>query len=132
MHPEGEEVSETNEARVDFFQGIEPRECGRHHSTGHRAWCFDCTEWCYADSLCRGCELPGLRARAEAAEAELARVTRECLERYHFIRALVAVAGGKVSIPQSFLVDPPRELHRWKDLATGDEVLRVFRDESRV
>jgi hypothetical protein len=49
------------------FVGYEPRECGEHRTVGpHRAWCFDCTEWCYPDPVmaCKGCELPGLRAAA--------------------------------------------------------------------
>ena len=44
------------------WNGVEQRECGEHQSTGRRAWCFGCTEWCYGDIPCRGCELPGLRA----------------------------------------------------------------------
>lgn len=44
------------------FEGHEPRECGEHHTTGLRAWCFSCSEWCYPQSPCKGCELPMLRA----------------------------------------------------------------------
>lgn len=41
------------------FAGWDPRECGEHRTVGaHRAWCFDCAEWCYphAEMACRGCE----------------------------------------------------------------------------
>lgn len=45
------------------WAGMEARECGEHRTTGGRAWCFDCSQWCYPSQLCRGCELPVLRAR---------------------------------------------------------------------
>ena len=43
------------------FEGHQGRECGEHRTTGQRAWCFDCTEWCYDHVPCKGCELPMLR-----------------------------------------------------------------------
>lgn len=50
------------------FYGYTPRECGSHRTVGrHRAWCFDCSEWCYSngvDRACKGCEIPELRAQA--------------------------------------------------------------------
>jgi len=46
-----------------LFEGHQPRECGEHRTVGpHRAWCFDCREWCYPDIPCARCELPKLRA----------------------------------------------------------------------
>lgn len=54
------------------FEGHEPRECGEHRTVGpHRAWCFDCTEWCYPrpELACKGCELPQLRAIAVTVHA---------------------------------------------------------------
>jgi hypothetical protein len=49
----------------DFF-GQELRECGEHRTVGsHRAWCFDCSEWCYPRIPCRGCEIIPLRTFAE-------------------------------------------------------------------
>jgi hypothetical protein len=50
------------------FEGHDGRECGEHRTTGHRAWCFECSEWCYPNIPCRGCELPALRKRVEQAE----------------------------------------------------------------
>lgn len=47
------------------FEGLASRECGEHRTTGQRAWCHDCTEWCYPQAPCRGCELPQLRATAD-------------------------------------------------------------------
>ena len=41
-----------------LFEGYEPRECGEHRTVGtHRAWCFECNEWCYSggDGACKGC-----------------------------------------------------------------------------
>lgn len=41
------------------FVGYSPRTCGEHRTVGeHRAWCFDCREWCYSrtpDMACEGC-----------------------------------------------------------------------------
>ena len=47
------------------FVGWEPRECGEHRTVGdYRAWCYDCTEWCYSSKIemaCKGCEIVHLR-----------------------------------------------------------------------
>lgn len=40
------------------FGGHKIRRCGEHRTVGpHRAWCFECNEWCYPDKemACRGC-----------------------------------------------------------------------------
>lgn len=51
---------------ADNFEGHEPRYCGEHRTVGpHRAWCWQCTEWCYPEQLCARCEL----ARRDAARA---------------------------------------------------------------
>lgn len=42
------------------FVGWEPRQCGEHRTVGnYRAWCFDCSEWCYPDfdMACARCRL---------------------------------------------------------------------------
>ena len=62
------------EPHPERFEGHDGRECGEHRTTGPRAWCSNCQEWCYPGILCRGCELPLLRQRAEQAEATLQRV----------------------------------------------------------
>jgi hypothetical protein len=59
---------------LDDFVGHDDRECGDHRTVGqHCAWCFDCSEWCYPQAPCKGCELPTLHKRvkrmAEAARA---------------------------------------------------------------
>lgn len=38
------------------FYGFQSRDCGEHRTAGsHRAWCFDCSEWCYPKDPCRRC-----------------------------------------------------------------------------
>lgn len=44
------------------FHGYDKRECGEHRTVGPiRAWCFDCSEWCYSEDRelggCKGCRL---------------------------------------------------------------------------
>lgn len=61
------ELSEQDDER---FEGHDGRECGEHRTTGGRAWCFECSEWCYPEAACKGCELPALRAELEAVKNE--------------------------------------------------------------
>lgn len=45
---------------AENFEGHEPRECGEHRTVGpHRAWCFECQEWCYprVEAGCKGCRV---------------------------------------------------------------------------
>lgn len=38
------------------FEGFKERDCGDHRTVGpHRAWCYDCSAWCYPDLPCNGC-----------------------------------------------------------------------------
>lgn len=62
------------------FEGFTGRGCGDHRTVGpHRAWCFDCGEWCSPDMPCKGCEavaqvqqMPdALRSEFEAWHKEL-------------------------------------------------------------
>jgi hypothetical protein len=52
-----------------LFDGYALRDCGEHRTVGsHRAWCFDCSEWCYSrsqDMACKGCEVAWLRIKGE-------------------------------------------------------------------
>jgi hypothetical protein len=60
----------------DLFEGHEPRECGEHRTLGsHRAWCFDCHEYCYPRiaAACNGCRNPVI----EQLMDDLAEVLRE-------------------------------------------------------
>jgi hypothetical protein len=55
------------------FQGHEPNEGCEHRTVGsHRAWCYNCNEWCYPDPemACVRCE----RAWKESVELERVRV----------------------------------------------------------
>src|SRR5918997_82846 len=39
------------------FEGHPDRLCGDHRTVGpHRAWCFDCGEWCYPSQPCVRCD----------------------------------------------------------------------------
>lgn len=62
------------------FEGHEGRECGEHRTVGsHRAWCYDCSEWCYPEIPCRGCKIPQLEASLTEAN-KLLEQTIEVLE----------------------------------------------------
>jgi len=53
------------------FEGHDPRECGEHRTVGpHRAWCYDCGEWCYPNSPCVRCEVAALRKQSKASTVE--------------------------------------------------------------
>lgn len=49
---------------TEDFAGHDGRDCGDHRTTGERAWCFDCSEWCYPDVPCSRCGYPMLRRQA--------------------------------------------------------------------
>lgn len=51
------------------FEGHEGRECGEHRTVGYRAWCFDCSEWCYPESPCVRCETPKREEELEQLRA---------------------------------------------------------------
>ena len=54
------------------FTGHPDRECGEHRTTGDRAWCFDCTEMCYAAGQpCKGCRVVAQDKRITALENAL-------------------------------------------------------------
>lgn len=57
------------------FLGFEGRNCGDHRTVGsHRAWCFDCTMWCYPSNPCNGCEVPSLETDVQNLEDILGNV----------------------------------------------------------
>lgn len=62
-----------------LFVGWSPRECGEHRTVGdYRAWCYDCTEWCYSREIemaCKGCEIASLRALLARGEEVEGRTT---------------------------------------------------------
>lgn len=56
------------------FTGHTNRECGLHRTTGERAWCFDCSEWCYPSEPCVRCALPALREREQVLRGVVQRL----------------------------------------------------------
>lgn len=38
-----------------LWNGLEPRVCGEHRTTGPRAWCYEDHTWCYPHDPCPGC-----------------------------------------------------------------------------
>lgn len=52
------------------FLGHEPNEGCEHRSTGGRAWCLSCTEWCYPAAPCVRCERAISEANPPAFEAD--------------------------------------------------------------
>ena len=47
---------DTTPAKANF-EGHENRECGEHRTVGpHRAWCHDCSMWCYPHDPCFRCK----------------------------------------------------------------------------
>lgn len=50
------------------WEGREGRSCGEHRTTGSRAWCFQCSEWCYPRLTCNGCvDYPSILAPIDNA-----------------------------------------------------------------
>lgn len=89
-----------------------------HDSVGVRAWCR-CGTWCSEDAECDCCELVELRAeferltaRAEAAEAEVERLTEALAERDQKIADALAYCDD------------------WKPIAFGWKIERILRGES--
>lgn len=81
------------------WEGAAENECGEHRTTGGRAWCFACQEWCYRSLPCRGCELPPLRAelaaereRADKAEAERDEYRRRAEQAEALLREVMSYA----------------------------------------
>jgi hypothetical protein len=61
----------TSDQAAADFEGHPDRECGEHRTVGaHRAWCYDCSEWCYPSTGCKGCELPALRKQVAELQAQ--------------------------------------------------------------
>lgn len=53
------------------WEGYTIRECQDHRTVGpHRAWCYACTEWCYPEVPCKGCEIPIIKDMLAKAERE--------------------------------------------------------------
>lgn len=71
-----------------------------HRTVGsHRAWCYDCREWCYPDELCKCCDdtrVPD-KWRGEKVGAVLADLRRQIdAERQATLRNSISVVGKEV------------------------------------
>lgn len=89
-------MTDYNDSKPNF-EGHPNSECGEHRTVGsHRAWCFNDTEWCYPHAPCRGCELPVLRAVADAARATLD-ITglNDALQKRAALRTALAALDGE-------------------------------------
>lgn len=87
------------------FEGHEGRECGEHRTVGpHRAWCYDCSEWCYPGNVgeCRGCRLPMLEAKIAAQTEQIEQLTAETKQRAEQILDLTAEADRNANLAGSF------------------------------
>jgi hypothetical protein len=58
------------------WEGRTPRVCDEHRTTGARAWCLECSEWCYPNAFCKGCEVRRLEAELDALYLDLKVVAR--------------------------------------------------------
>lgn len=91
-------------------------ECGEHRTVGtHRAWCYQCTEWCYPDhqddesfeSRCMGCRIKGLLTVIDAAKRE---VDEFCDLQARLGDLLAGTAAALKGAPA------PLTMHSWHDL----------------
>ena len=85
-------VHESGTDSAGRFHGHANRRCGEHRTAGGRAWCFDCTEWCYPrpEAACEGCQ----SVSADDAREMLARV-REL----HQPKPYLSVGGTDMACP---------------------------------
>lgn len=103
--------SDQTAAKVNF-EGHQPRNCGEHRTVGpHRAWCFDCQEWCYPEIPCERCEKP----RREAAVGKLLNAQEAMLQRW-----------AEAALPGQRLSDVQQEL--WRALHEAADHVREVMD----
>lgn len=100
------------------FAGHEGRECGGHVASRGRAWCPDCSEWCYPDAerACRGCEIPCLSAEVADLRAENRRLREANANMSRDVERTLAAALG---YPKYGDVDPDPPGNP-DDYVTGD------------
>lgn len=68
---------DTTPAKANF-EGHENRECGEHRTVGpHRAWCHDCSMWCYPHDPCFRCK-PSAALPDDTTEDLRERLTSLC------------------------------------------------------
>lgn len=88
---------------TEAFHGHDNRECGEHRTVGsHRAWCHDCSEWCYPTIPCKGCELPILRTALRDAYVFAAVVNRTAIDVCRPDGGLPALAQEKMTAWEAY------------------------------
>jgi hypothetical protein len=78
--PDCELYGPGHDSEPPAFTGHQPRECGEHRTVGpHRAWCFECSEWCYPAIAqgCKGCRASVLEGIVRLLAADTAPLDRE-------------------------------------------------------
>lgn len=113
-HPKWEPDGQSTEPA---WEGRALRECGEHRTTGSRAWCYDCTEWCYLGAPCTRCELPYLRV-------ELAEMTAD--------RDRWRAAGERYSQQREDLRSELAEVRAAAERARQQNIDRTVRHEDEV
>ena len=79
-----------DQSRVDEeFYGHDGRYCGEHRTLGARAWCYDCSQYCYRSDGCDGCRRPQEEAEHEALQTR-ALTAEQALERADELARAVA------------------------------------------
>lgn len=54
------------------WEGRQLSTCGEHRTVGYRAWCHNCSEWCYPQAPCYGCNQVDVDALLAEYDALLA------------------------------------------------------------
>lgn len=92
------------------FEGHEHRECGEHRTVGpHRAWCYDCEEWCYPSWPCVRCQLPSIKNHLAIAD--------QLLWRAWIVLANVTAGKGEESERREWY----EAVHQWRRVKDGLE-----------
>lgn len=101
-HPYAEPPRAEDERAAGNFVG-HGDQCEHRTAGPHRAWCHDCTEWCYPHHGCARCRGLGDSSLAEADEPDPNEVMRE--EQARWENAVCQTCGDTGEVP-SGVVDP--------------------------
>lgn len=92
------------------WEGRNIRSCGDHRSTGDRAWCHSCAEWCYPADGCFGCKCPdGVDAVIEERDKLAAEIVQL---REKLIDAELTIRGGQI--------------HSWMEAHDAGDPIEVY------
>jgi hypothetical protein len=117
------------------FEGHDGRECGEHRTTGQRAWCHSCTEWCYPDGPCKGCELPQLHAEVERLRGRTHEIQAQEMTKRAKLDSAIAEMRSRwdaarqwteeVGLNADWAIDPTLPFWRMTSMATRDALTRL-------